>query len=151
MNLSTLTTRNLLTILDVSRRLAEQRMIQWLVEYAATTMFDLIPAERCLFVFFDDDDGLRVQLARTREGATIPGAADQVSRSILRQVQATLTPMLVEDALARGGTCTGEHGIGFGKLGYLEREHGDLIPLYRGIKQVFDPNGIMNPGKVISA
>jgi D-lactate dehydrogenase (cytochrome) len=62
-----------------------------------------------------------------------------------------LNSALVEDALARGGTCTGEHGIGFGKLGYLEREHGDLIPLYRGIKQVFDPNGIMNPGKVISA
>ena len=62
-----------------------------------------------------------------------------------------LNAALVEDALARGGTCTGEHGIGFGKLGYLEREHGDLIPLYRGIKQVFDPNGIMNPGKVISA
>ena len=62
-----------------------------------------------------------------------------------------LNAALVDDALARGGTCTGEHGIGFGKLGYLEREHGDLIPLYRGIKQVFDPNGIMNPGKVISA
>ena len=37
----------------------------------------------------------------------------------------------------------------YGKLGYLEREHGDLVPLYRGIKQLFDPNGIMNPGKVI--
>jgi D-lactate dehydrogenase (cytochrome) len=62
-----------------------------------------------------------------------------------------LNSALVEDALARGGTCSGEHGIGFGKLGYLEREHGDLIPLYRGIKQVFDPNGIMNPGKVFAA
>src|SRR5438128_3655485 len=60
-----------------------------------------------------------------------------------------LNATLVEDALARGGTCTGEHGIGYGKLGYLEREHGDLIPLYRGIKQLFDPNGIMNPGKVV--
>src|SRR5207248_1238236 len=61
-----------------------------------------------------------------------------------------LNAALVEDALARGGTCTGEHGIGFGKLGYLEREHGDLLPLMRGIKQVFDPNGIMNPGKVVA-
>ena len=60
-----------------------------------------------------------------------------------------LNARVVEDALARGGTCTGEHGIGYGKLGYLEREHGDLIPLYRGIKQLFDPNGIMNPGKVV--
>jgi D-lactate dehydrogenase (cytochrome) len=61
----------------------------------------------------------------------------------------SLNASLVDDALARGGTCTGEHGIGYGKLGYLEREHGDLIPLYRGIKQLFDPNGIMNPGKVV--
>jgi D-lactate dehydrogenase (cytochrome) len=61
----------------------------------------------------------------------------------------SLNATLVEDALARGGTCTGEHGIGYGKLAYLEREHGDLVPLYRGIKQLFDPNGIMNPGKVV--
>jgi D-lactate dehydrogenase (cytochrome) len=60
-----------------------------------------------------------------------------------------LNARVVEDALARGGTSTGEHGIGFGKLGYLEQEHGDLIPLYRGIKDLFDPNGIMNPGKVV--
>ena len=60
-----------------------------------------------------------------------------------------LNASLVEDALARGGTCTGEHGIGFGKLDYLEREHGDLLPIMRGIKQLLDPNGIMNPGKVL--
>lgn len=60
-----------------------------------------------------------------------------------------LNAALVDDALARGGTCTGEHGIGFGKLAYLEQEHGDLLPLMRGIKQIFDPNGIMNPGKVV--
>ena len=56
---------------------------------------------------------------------------------------------VVEDALARGGTCSGEHGIGIGKIGALEQEHGDLIALMRGIKQVFDPLGIMNPGKVL--
>ena len=60
-----------------------------------------------------------------------------------------LNASLVEDALARGGTCTGEHGIGFGKLDYLVREHGDLLPIMRGIKQLLDPNGIMNPGKVL--
>jgi D-lactate dehydrogenase (cytochrome) len=60
-----------------------------------------------------------------------------------------LNNSVVEDALARGGTCTGEHGVGFGKVAYLEQEHGDLVPIYRGIKQLFDPNGIMNPGKVV--
>ncbi len=58
---------------------------------------------------------------------------------------------LVDWALERGGTSTGEHGIGIGKLGYLEREHGDLVPYLRALKQVFDPNGILNPGKVVTA
>lgn len=61
-----------------------------------------------------------------------------------------LNERVVEDALARGGTCTGEHGVGLGKLAYLEREHGDLLPLMREIRRVFDPNGIMNPGKVLA-
>jgi D-lactate dehydrogenase (cytochrome) len=55
---------------------------------------------------------------------------------------------IVEDALERGGTCTGEHGIGIGKKAFLEQQHGDLLPLMRGIKQLLDPNGILNPGKV---
>jgi D-lactate dehydrogenase (cytochrome) len=56
---------------------------------------------------------------------------------------------LVDWALERGGTSTGEHGVGVGKIGYLEREHGDLVPYLRALKQVFDPNGILNPGKVV--
>ena len=60
-----------------------------------------------------------------------------------------LNERIVEDALARGGTSTGEHGIGIGKKEFLEREHGDLLPLMRGIKQLLDPNGILNPGKII--
>jgi D-lactate dehydrogenase (cytochrome) len=62
-----------------------------------------------------------------------------------------LVHAIVDDALARGGTCSGEHGIGLGKIGALEQEHGDLIPLMRAIKTSFDPNGILNPGKVLRA
>jgi D-lactate dehydrogenase (cytochrome) len=72
-----------------------------------------------------------------------PADAESVGRA------EALNTALVEDALARGGTCTGEHGIGYGKLGYLAREHPDLLDLYRGIKELFDPNGILNPGKVV--
>jgi D-lactate dehydrogenase (cytochrome) len=60
-----------------------------------------------------------------------------------------LNARIVEDALARGGTCTGEHGVGVGKMGYLEREHADLLPVMRGLKRLLDPNGILNPGKVL--
>jgi D-lactate dehydrogenase (cytochrome) len=60
-----------------------------------------------------------------------------------------LVDNLVRDALERGGTSTGEHGVGLGKISALELEHPDLLPLLRGIKQLFDPLGIMNPGKVL--
>ena len=60
-----------------------------------------------------------------------------------------LSDEIVGWALARGGTCTGEHGIGMGKTGYLAQEHGDLLPLMRAIKRAFDPNGILNPGKIL--
>src|SRR5215216_5083402 len=55
---------------------------------------------------------------------------------------------IVDYALERGGTCTGEHGIGLGKTEYLQKEHGDSLPFMREIKRIADPNGIMNPGKV---
>ncbi len=58
--------------------------------------------------------------------------------------------LLVADALARGGTCTGEHGVGAGKIAALAREHGDVLPLLRGVKELFDPHGILNPGKVLA-
>ncbi len=57
---------------------------------------------------------------------------------------------IVNDCLARGGTCSGEHGIGLGKQAYLEREHGDTIELMRGLKALLDPHGILNPGKIFA-
>jgi len=56
---------------------------------------------------------------------------------------------LVARALAMDGTCTGEHGIGQGKLKYLALEHGEAaLSVMRSIKRALDPQGIMNPGKV---
>jgi D-lactate dehydrogenase (cytochrome) len=55
---------------------------------------------------------------------------------------------LVARALACGGTCTGEHGIGQGKRKYLTAEAGAGIGVMRNIKQALDPLGILNPGKV---
>ena len=71
--------------------------------------------------------------------------ADAEERRRVEQLNAEM----VEWALAHGGTCTGEHGIGLGKLEYLAREHGDLLPIMRGIKRLLDPAGILNPGKVV--
>lgn len=58
---------------------------------------------------------------------------------------------IVDYALERGGTCTGEHGIGLGKTGHLQKEHGDSLPFMREIKRIVDPNGIMNPGKIFGS
>ena len=55
---------------------------------------------------------------------------------------------LIERSLAMGGTCTGEHGIGLGKMAFLISEHSDLIRPMRLIKQALDPQNLMNPGKI---
>jgi D-lactate dehydrogenase (cytochrome) len=56
---------------------------------------------------------------------------------------------MVTRALALGGTATGEHGIGIGKLDYMAREHGAGWALMGTIKQALDPLNILNPGKLV--
>ena len=55
---------------------------------------------------------------------------------------------IVTQAVKLGGTCTGEHGIGIGKRKFMELEHGESYQLMREIKELIDPKGLLNPGKI---
>jgi D-lactate dehydrogenase (cytochrome) len=57
---------------------------------------------------------------------------------------------VVQRALAMEGTCTGEHGIGIGKQSYLEEELGEAVDLMRDLKRTFDPENLLNPGKIVA-
>ncbi|MDF1854373.1 FAD-linked oxidase C-terminal domain-containing protein [Pseudooceanicola sp.] len=56
---------------------------------------------------------------------------------------------MVDRALEMGGTATGEHGIGIGKRGYMQREHGEAWQVMGALKATLDPLGILNPGKLV--
>ena len=56
---------------------------------------------------------------------------------------------VVHRALSLDGTCTGEHGVGCGKIDFLIAEHGEAMSVMRAIKQAIDPDNIMNPGKIL--
>ena len=60
-----------------------------------------------------------------------------------------LNERMVLRALAMGGTCSGEHGVGMGKMKFLEQEHGEGLHVMRTIKRALDPENRMNPGKMI--
>jgi D-lactate dehydrogenase (cytochrome) len=57
---------------------------------------------------------------------------------------------LIHRAIAMNGTCTGEHGVGSGKIKFMEAEHGKALTVMRQIKQALDPSNIMNPGKILA-
>ncbi len=68
-----------------------------------------------------------------------------------RETAERLNHQLVQRAIAAGGTCTGEHGIGLHKQGFLVEEAGaGAVAMMRRIKQALDPHNIMNPGKIFS-
>ena len=81
----------------------------------------------------------RAQLEELLAGTTIEELeqAEQLNRRI------------VERALAMEGTCTGEHGVGLGKMEFLPLEHGRAYRVMQQIKSVLDPQNLMNPGKVL--
>ncbi len=60
-----------------------------------------------------------------------------------------LNDRLINRTLALGGTCTGEHGIGQGKVQFLAAEHGEAVSVMRTLKSALDPDNIMNPGKIL--
>ena len=60
-----------------------------------------------------------------------------------------LNERMVLRALAMGGTCSGEHGVGLGKMKFLEKEHGPALKVMRTIKRALDPDNRMNPGKML--
>src|SRR5690625_7341258 len=57
---------------------------------------------------------------------------------------------IVEYAIQRGGSCTGEHGVGVGKMKYQSLEHGNAIQVMKALKQALDPQNILNPGKIFT-
>ena len=74
-----------------------------------------------------------------------PGDPDEMARA------EKVNDRMVMRTLAMGGTCTGEHGIGYGKLNFLQAEHGEAVSVMRAVKQALDPGNLMNPGKIFSA
>ncbi len=75
----------------------------------------------------------------------------ELARELCEQCGATgFRSAIVEKAIALGGTCTGEHGIGIGKRKFMPLEHGESYQLMQSIKNLIDPKGLMNPGKIFT-
>jgi D-lactate dehydrogenase (cytochrome) len=78
-------------------------------------------------------------------------AVCMIDRTVAREVEkfVAFEDELVRYALDHDGTCSGEHGIGLGKIDYLLSEHGDIVPLMQAMKRMLDPVGIFNPDKLL--
>ncbi|MCF3631038.1 FAD-linked oxidase C-terminal domain-containing protein [Thalassospiraceae bacterium LMO-SO8] len=72
-----------------------------------------------------------------------PDNADEMARA------ESVNERMVMRAIAMDGTCTGEHGVGYGKIDFLTAEHGEALVAMRAVKQALDPQNIMNPGKIV--
>ena len=72
-----------------------------------------------------------------------PDNADEMKRA------EAVNERMVMRAIALDGTCTGEHGVGYGKIDFLTAEHGEALVAMRAVKQALDPRNIMNPGKIV--
>lgn len=75
-------------------------------------------------------------------------AVDPANKQELEEI-AGINKKMVQRAIAVGGTCTGEHGIGSGKTAYMREEHGEAVEVMARIKHAIDPGNIMNPGKIL--
>lgn len=73
--------------------------------------------------------------------------ADPADASAWERI-AAVSDAVTKHALALGGTCTGEHGVGIRKRKYLRAEHGEALDLMRDLKALLDPQGLLNPGKI---
>lgn len=69
---------------------------------------------------------------------------DEKEWDIINQI----SDRIVKKAIALGGTATGEHGVGIGKRKFMEAEHGNSLVWMKRIKELYDPNEILNPGKI---
>ncbi len=83
------------------------------------------------------DGNLHLGLMYPPGDAAARDAVDRVNRAV------------VEHSLAAGGSCTGEHGVGIGKLSFMTAEHGRALDYMRRVKAALDPKGILNPGKML--
>jgi len=147
---------------------AEERTALWAVRHNAyRAIMALRPGARALTTdicvpisrLAEAVEGCRADLARAGiDGPILGHVGDGNFHAVLifdpddageRQKVIDAANRLVDLALSLGGTVTGEHGIGVGKLGYMAREHGQGWAVMGALKAALDPLGIMNPGKLV--